>query len=34
VHTWWLLSHDLALSRAEVAATLTRAISRLLEEDT
>jgi AcrR family transcriptional regulator len=33
VHTWWLLSHDLALSRDEVGATLIEAISRLLEED-
>jgi AcrR family transcriptional regulator len=34
VHTWWLLSHDLALSREEVGATLVAAIRRLLEEDT
>jgi AcrR family transcriptional regulator len=33
VHTWWLLGHDLALSREEVGATLIAAISRLLEED-
>jgi AcrR family transcriptional regulator len=33
VHTWWLLSHDLALSREEVGATLVQAISRLLEEE-
>ena len=33
VHSWWLLSHDLALSREEVGATLIETISRLLEED-
>jgi AcrR family transcriptional regulator len=33
VHTWWLLSHDLELSRAEMRATLTDAIERLLEEE-
>jgi AcrR family transcriptional regulator len=32
VHTWWLLSHDLGLSRAEVRATLVDAIEALLEE--
>jgi AcrR family transcriptional regulator len=32
VQAWWLLSHDLGLSRAEVQATLTDAIHRLLEE--
>ncbi len=30
VHTWWLLSHDLGLERAEVRSTLTDAIERLL----
>jgi AcrR family transcriptional regulator len=30
VHTWWLLSHDLGLERAEVQATLTDTIERLL----
>ncbi len=30
VHTWWLLSHDLGFARAEVRATLTNAIARLL----
>jgi AcrR family transcriptional regulator len=34
VHTWWLMSHDLALGRAEVRATLIQAISSLLEEET
>jgi AcrR family transcriptional regulator len=34
VRTWWLLSHDLALSRAEVGATLIQTISRILQEDT
>jgi AcrR family transcriptional regulator len=33
VHTWWLLSHDLDLPRAEVRATLIDAIRRLLEEE-
>lgn len=33
VHTWWLLSHDLALPRPEVRATLIRAIGSLLEVD-
>jgi AcrR family transcriptional regulator len=32
VHTWWLLSHDLGFERAEVRATLTTAIERLLAE--
>jgi AcrR family transcriptional regulator len=32
VHTWWLLSHDLGLGRAEVRATLIGAIEALLEE--
>jgi AcrR family transcriptional regulator len=32
-HTWWLFSHDLGLSRAEVRATLILAINRLLGED-
>jgi AcrR family transcriptional regulator len=31
VNTWWLLSHDLELSRAEMQATLTDGIERLLE---
>ena len=30
VHTWWTLSHDLALSRREVHATLTSAIEGTL----
>lgn len=30
VHTWWLLSHDLELPRAEIAATLIDAIEQLL----
>jgi AcrR family transcriptional regulator len=30
VHTWWLLSHDLGLERAEIHATLTDAIERLV----
>jgi AcrR family transcriptional regulator len=34
VHTWWLLSHDLAFPREEVGATLIAAITPLLEEDT
>ncbi len=33
VHTWWILSHDLGLPRAEVQATLILAIERLLGED-
>lgn len=33
VHTWWLLSHDLGLARAELRATLIQAIRSLLEED-
>jgi AcrR family transcriptional regulator len=32
VHTWWLLSHDLELPRAEVRATLIEAIERLIPE--
>jgi AcrR family transcriptional regulator len=32
VHTWWLLSHDLDLSRHEVQVTLTEAIERVLED--
>ena len=32
VHTWWLLSHDSGLARAEVRATLIDAIEALLEE--
>ncbi len=31
VQAWWILSHDLGLSRAEVRATLILAIGRLLE---
>jgi AcrR family transcriptional regulator len=34
VHTWWLLSHDLELPRAEVRATLIDAIKRLIPEET
>jgi AcrR family transcriptional regulator len=30
VHTWWLLSHDLRLSRGEVRATLAQAIEGVL----
>lgn len=33
VQTWWILSHDLGLSRAAVQATLTLTISRLLGVD-
>lgn len=33
VHTWWLLSHDLGFERAEVRATITTAIERLLAEE-
>jgi AcrR family transcriptional regulator len=33
VHTWWLLSHDLELPRAEVRATLINAIERLIPEE-
>jgi AcrR family transcriptional regulator len=33
VHTWWLLSNDLGLSRAAMQATLTEAIERLLVEE-
>jgi AcrR family transcriptional regulator len=32
VHTWWLLTHDLGLSRGEVRATLIDAIMRLTQE--
>ncbi len=32
VQTWWIMSHDLGLERAEVHATLTDAIERLLAE--
>jgi AcrR family transcriptional regulator len=32
VQTWWILSHDLGLSRAEVQATLILTITRLLGE--
>ena len=31
VHTWWLLSHDLRLARAEIQASLTDAIEGILE---
>lgn len=34
VHTWWLLSHDLELPRAEVHATLVNAIESLIPEET
>lgn len=34
VHIWWLLSHDLELSRAEVRATLIDAIESLVLEET
>jgi AcrR family transcriptional regulator len=33
VQTWWILSHDLELSRADVRATLILTIKRLLGED-
>jgi AcrR family transcriptional regulator len=33
VQTWWILSHDLELSRADVRATLILTIERLLGED-
>jgi AcrR family transcriptional regulator len=33
VQAWWILTHDLALSRAEVRATLILALNRLLGED-
>jgi hypothetical protein len=32
VQAWWILSHDLELSRADVRATLILAINRLLGE--
>jgi AcrR family transcriptional regulator len=32
VHTWWLLSHDLKLSRADVRATLIQTIDAILKE--
>jgi AcrR family transcriptional regulator len=32
VHTWWLLSGDLALPRPELCATLTEAIGRVLAD--
>jgi AcrR family transcriptional regulator len=34
VHTWWLLSHDLELPRAEVRATLIDAIESLIPKET
>jgi AcrR family transcriptional regulator len=34
VHTWWLLSHDLELPRAEVRATLINAVESLIPEET
>jgi AcrR family transcriptional regulator len=34
VQAWWILAHDLALSRREVRATLILTIRRLLGEDT
>jgi AcrR family transcriptional regulator len=34
VQTWWLLSHDLELPRAEVRATLINAIESLIPEET
>ena len=34
VHTWWLLSHDLELPRAEVRATLIDAIESVIAEET
>lgn len=34
VHTWWLLSRDLELPRAEVRATLINAIGSLIPEET
>jgi AcrR family transcriptional regulator len=33
VHAWWLLAHELGLERAELRATLSGAIERLLAED-
>lgn len=33
VQAWWILTHDLGLSRAEVRATLILTINRLLKED-
>jgi len=33
VQAWWILAHDLGLSRAEVRATLILSISRLLGEE-
>ncbi len=32
VHTWWILSHDLGLSRREVEVSLTGAIERVLAD--
>ena len=32
VHTWWLLSHDLGLSRREAQVSLTEAIERVLAD--
>jgi AcrR family transcriptional regulator len=32
VHTWWLLSHDLGLSRHEVRSTLVETITQLTQE--
>jgi AcrR family transcriptional regulator len=33
VQTWWIMSHDLGLERAEIHATLTDAIERLFAEE-
>ena len=33
VHAWWLLSHDLELSRAQVRAILIDAIERLIPKE-
>lgn len=33
VQAWWLFTHDLGLQRAELRATLTEAIERLLADD-
>jgi AcrR family transcriptional regulator len=33
VHTWWLLSHDLGLGRAEISATLIDLVERLLAQN-
>jgi hypothetical protein len=32
VHTWWLLAHDVGLSRPDIRRTLVEALERLLDD--